>query len=361
MHSIKNKPEDIRNLKHCKTCLILSMRHLGDAVITAGFINALKKYNQDIEIDVLGRAELKEVTGMFCKFREYLPISFPIYGHHKKGISELTSALRQIELIRKRKYSYCINLVGDVRENLIGKLSGAERSIAPIWSKKNLFSHHIRTFGAPLFIDYGVEIPEDRQNIYSSIGYFCQYLGLDRMEWATQQVSGRSTRCPSVVAIHPGASQKSKRWLPQKWQAVMRRLVASGANVILLGSPAEHDGLLKNFKSEIEEYGLDVITGSLPIVLETLSRADVLVGMDSFSVHAAQAFGVPTIVLHGPFNPMVMTPPGGTPLSAGHLCGQFPCHNKPSCIGTDKEYICVRGIEVDAVVKAVEDRLSPSN
>lgn len=337
------------------------MRHLGDAVITAGFINALKKYNRDIEIDVLGRAELKEVTGLFCKFREYLPISFPIYGHHKKEISELRSALRQIELIRQRKYSYCINLVGDVRENLIGKLSGAECSIAPIWSKKNLFSHHIRAFESALFIDYGVAIPEDRHNIYSSIEYFCQYLGLDPIEWTTHPLSGRLSRRPYVAAIHPGASQKSKRWIPQKWQAVIHRLVASGVNVILLGSPAERDGLLKHFKDEIEEYGLNVITGSLPIALESLSQADVLVGMDSFSVHAAHALDVPTIVLHGPFNPAVMTPPDGTSLSAGHLCGQFPCHNKPSCIGTDKEYICVRGIEVDAVVKAVEDRLSTRN
>ena len=138
---------------------------------------------------------------------------------------------------------------------------------------------------------------------------------------------------------------------------MIRRLHADGKKIILLGSPSERSGLFDAFNDEIKNFSLDVVTESLPIVLDSLSKSDILVGMDSFSVHAAHALGIPVIVLHGPFDPAVMTPPGGIPLSSGNMCKVFPCYNKPSCRGTEYEYICIRGIEVNAVVNAIETQL----
>ena len=126
---------------------------------------------------------------------------------------------------------------------------------------------------------------------------------------------------------------------------------------MLLGSPSDRSNLLDTFNDEIRMFSLNVVTESLPLVLESMSKADILVGMDSFSAHAAHAIGIPVIVLHGPYNPAVMTPPCGASLSSGHLCTFFPCFNKPSCLGTDFEYICVRGIDAGDVVNAVNERL----
>ena len=104
-------------------------------------------------------------------------------------------------------------------------------------------------------------------------------------------------------------------------------------------------------------FSLNVVTECLPLVLESMAKADILVGMDSFSAHAAQAVGLPVVVLRRPYNPTVMTPPCGASLSSGHLCAAFPCFNKPSCLGTEFEYICVRGIDAGDVMNAVNRRL----
>ena len=357
MNGSNTWPREFDKLMHCKTCLILSMRHLGDAVITSEFINALNRYNPDIDIDVLGRPEMETVTASFCNFRKYISINLPIFGHHKKGIKELTSAFHQLLQVRRHRYSCCINLVGDIRENLIGKLVGAEDNIAPIWDNASLFRKHIRNTGAHWLLDYGVRIPSELSNMYDSLEFFSIQLGVQQLERIKDSMPAKSTNPVPVIAIHPGASQPSKRWLPEKWRAVIRRLHADGKKIILLGSPSERSGLFDAFNDEIKNFSLDVVTESLPIVLDSLSKSDILVGMDSFSVHAAHALGIPVIVLHGPFDPAVMTPPGGIPLSSGNMCKVFPCYNKPSCRGTEYEYICIRGIEVNAVVNAIETQL----
>ena len=333
------------------------MRHLGDAVILSGFVRALKRSNPHIEIDLLGLPEMEAVTALFCDFRNYIPINLPLFGHHKKNLKEVLLAFRAMLRVRHSKYDCCINLVGDTRENLIGAIAGAEHNIAPIWEPGHPFNKHIRTIRTHSLIDCGVVIPPELNSVYDSIGYFAVKLGLQPIEWTLESRPSQSTMSQSVVAIHPGASHPSKRWLPDKWKDVIRRLHADGRKVILLGSPSERRDLLETFDKEIRMFSLNAVTECLPLVLESMAKADILVGMDSFSAHAAQAVGLPVVVLHGPYNPTVMTPPCGASLSSGHLCAAFPCFNKPSCLGTEFEYICVRGIDAGDVMNAVNRRL----
>lgn len=89
-----------------KTYLILSMRHLGDAVVVAGFINALSEQCKNIEVDVVGRGELKGVTDAFCTVREYISIDLPMFGHHRRNAAAFLDAIRKILLLRNRKYDW---------------------------------------------------------------------------------------------------------------------------------------------------------------------------------------------------------------------------------------------------------------
>lgn len=356
MQNKTDRVQESAGLKRCNTCLILSMRHLGDAVILAGFANALKRRYPDIDIDVLGRMEMREVTASFCTIRDYIPVNLPFFGHHKKGAKELKSAIGRLLSARRQSYDCCINLMGDIRENVIGKLIGTRRNIAPIWNHDNLFRRHIRVGGARWFVDYGIPIPSGLNNIYESIGYFATQLGLQQLEWPEFPRSPKTSR--PIIAIHPGASQPSKRWQPESWRRLVRRLHERGNAVVILGSPSERHGIFRTFSEEIHAFSMDVVTESLPRVLESMSRAEVLVGMDSFSVHAGHALGIPVVVLHGPFDPSVMTPPGGIALSSGHSCKFFPCYNKTSCRGAEFEYICVRGIEVNMVIKAIDAQMA---
>jgi ADP-heptose:LPS heptosyltransferase len=337
-----------------KTYLILSMRHLGDAVVVAGFINALSEQCKNIEVDVVGRGELKGVTDAFCTVREYISIDLPMFGHHRRNAAAFLDAIRKILLLRNRKYDWCINLMGDMRENLVGHIVGAKEVIAPVWQSTHLFRRHIRIMQSPPRGSGVGEIPSSIAGYYASIEYFAQQLGLRGLCWPKLMINCPQQEKRRVVGIHPGASHPSKQWPAAKWRELIQVLVRKEYSVRIYGSPSEAAELHTEYHAEIANFGLEVAAGEMPSFLQSLLTSDLLVCMDSFSSHAAHAVGIPAVVLHGPFDPSVMTPPTGIPLSAGSMCGVFPCYNGRSCKNTDAKYICVQGIEVKAVVEAVE-------
>ena len=344
-------------LKTGGRCLILLMRHLGDAVIASGLINALHTHNPTMTVDILGRRELRGVAASFGHFEEYIEIDVPLFGHHRKNLGAMWAAIQAMRLVRQHKYDYCINVIGDFRENLIGKLAGAKWNIAPMWGEGHLFKKKMTDTNAGWLANWGIEIPSIYPNYYDSLEHFARQLGLQGLEWHAEPRSAKEPNVVRSIGLHPGASHASRRWPNDKWRLLARELNARGYKVKALGSPFERDGLLAAFREEISSGKLEVSTGDMPGLLSSLSKVDVLIGMDSFSVHAAHALNIPTVVLNGSADPSIMTPPGEAAVSAGHLCAHFPCYYDYPCVETEGEYVCVRGIEVEAVLKAFENAI----
>ena len=339
------------------SCLILLMRHLGDAVIASGIMNALHSHNPTMTVDILGRRELRGVAASFGHFAEYIEADLPFFGHHRRNLGAMWSAFQAMRLVRRRKYDYCINVIGDFRENLIGKLAGAKWNVAPVWERGHIFKNKMTDTNASWLANRGIKIPSFNSNYYDSLEHFAHQLGLQGLEWRGESRSSEGPNVVRSIGLHPGASHASRRWPNDKWRLLARELNARGYKVKVLGSPFERDGLLATFREEIASGELEVSTEDMPGLLSSLSKVDLLVGMDSFSVHAAHALNIPTIVLNGSSDPSIMTPPGGAAVSAGHLCKQFPCYYDYPCVGTEGEYVCVRGIEVEAVLKAFDSTI----
>jgi heptosyltransferase-3 len=345
------------NWDQINSCLVLSMRHLGDAVILSGMINSLEQRNPKMIVDVLGRAQLEEVTRKFCSVQEYFGLDVPFYGHHRRDYSAIRHAIRQIIKIRGRKYDCCINVMGDIRENFLGWLTNAKNVVAPGWLKKHPFHRHIRSWNFLSFANYQVPIPNTISGYYDSIAYFARQLDLPALSWSPSVLEKQKKNRAPVIALHPGASHASKQWSPEKWRGLINELQKKDCRLLLFGSSDEEEILRREFHDEIEQHHLECKIGGIGDFLNSLLSADVLVGMDSFSVHAAHALGIPTVVLHGPFDPKVMTPPSSIPLSAGHYCEHFPCYNGQSCRNIHNQYVCVRAIDVADVLNAVEEAL----
>ena len=333
-------------------CLFLFMRHMGDTLIACGFLNALRRRYPEMTIDILGRPDLREVCERFAAFHEYIGVDLPVYGHHRRSSSDVRQATQTLLMVRRRKYDYCINLMGDLRENVIARLTGAKWSISPVWAADHLFARKI-TPGMSWISNRGIEVPQECSNYYDALNLLAARVGLGRIEWPEQAKERRAPGKTATIAIHPGGSHPSKHWASDKWKALMRELNLRDYRVILLGAPSERNYLLGEFEREIADCRIEVKTTDLSGLLASVSSADLLVGMDSFSVHVAHAAGVPVVVLHGSSELGVMNPPGSIELSAASLCDVFPCHYKYPCKDTEGAYRCVRGIETSAVISAV--------
>jgi ADP-heptose:LPS heptosyltransferase len=330
------------------------MRHLGDVVIASGLINSLHRHNPDMKIDILGRAQLREVAEEFGYFHEYIEIDIPLFAHHRKDSAALRSALETALRLRRRRYDYCINTIGDIRENLIGRVTGAKCNIAPVWERGHLFKRKMTDMGASWMTNRPIIIPARYASYYDSMEYFARQLGLTGLVWKAAPDRRRLPGSKVTVALHPGASHPSRRWPDERWRRLIGELHARGCRIILLGAPNEANLLLSAFGREASDQKLEIVTGDISRFVSSLAAAEVLIGMDSLSVHAAYALGVPAVVLNGSADPTILTPPGDPAVSAGHLCKHYPCFYAYPCQRTENEYVCVRGIEVAVVMNAVE-------
>jgi len=116
-----------------------------------------------------------------------------------------------------------------------------------------------------------------------------------------------------VVAIAPGAVGPGKAWAPQNYAALAKNMAEQGADIWVLGGPAE-----QTIAADIAATGgpsVSNLTGNdLRNAIVALAAADLAVTNDSGLMHISAAIGTPTIAIFGPTSPRLWAPLN--PLSA---------------------------------------------
>jgi heptosyltransferase III len=120
------------------------------------------------------------------------------------------------------------------------------------------------------------------------------------------------------VAIHPGSGSVKKNWPLDRWRDLGSRLLAQGAEVILVGGEA--DG--SQFAALGDAWrGLPVRVARdlpLPVLAAVLEGCNLFAGHDSGISHLAAAVGTSCVLLFGATDPAIWAPanPGVTVLEA---------------------------------------------
>jgi ADP-heptose:LPS heptosyltransferase len=115
-----------------------------------------------------------------------------------------------------------------------------------------------------------------------------------------------------VTIIHPGAKSPARRWPPDRFAEVARRLHAAGHQVLVTGSPGEHDLCVR----VTELAGLPAHaaprTGLVDLAALVAAARLVICG-DTGVAHLATAYRTPSVVLFGPMSPGRWGPPADRP------------------------------------------------
>lgn len=154
-----------------------------------------------------------------------------------------------------------------------------------------------------------------------------------------------------LVGIHPGSAWPTKRWLPERFAALARRLAReAGLKVLLLGGP--EDAALSAGIARTAGEGVLDWTGktSLPELIELSGRLSLLITNDSGPMHVAAASGVPTLAIFGPTTREL----GFFPYGRGHRvleadlsCRPCGLHGMREC--PEGHFLCMRLIGVEEV------------
>ena len=149
-----------------------------------------------------------------------------------------------------------------------------------------------------------------------------------------------------VVALAPGAVGPGKAWPVQNYAALARQLADLGADIWVLGGPAE-----KTIASQIAVTGgacvSDLTGNDLRNAIVALAAADLAVTNDSGLMHISAAIGTPTVAIFGPTSARLWSPLN--PLSA--------IVEPPGSFANIKDR-STAGVTVDRVLDAVRHTLA---
>jgi lipopolysaccharide export system permease protein len=141
---------------------------------------------------------------------------------------------------------------------------------------------------------------------------------LDLDEQARAAAACAAPGAGPILALGPGANFIGKRWPPDRFAALARRLAAgagprSGARIVLLGG-GEDRAIADEIVASLDADGVRAVDLAgkldLPACAALLERTTLFVGNDSGLMHIAAASGAPTLGLFGPSNERVYGPYG---------------------------------------------------
>ncbi len=173
-----------------------------------------------------------------------------------------------------------------------------------------------------------------------------------------------------LCVINPNASERAseRRWPPEYFAAAVDRLLRRhpALRIVMTGGGEEREyveGICR--KSGAPASRLFNMAGKLPFggFIALLRRAHVFLTNDSGPLHLAVALGTPTVALFGPTRPDLVLPHA----DPGRLAALYdplycsPCLyqiDRPPCGGNN---VCLSGVSVDRVVRAVESFLPGEN
>lgn len=334
-------------------CLIAG-RNLGDIVIANGLLRYLVEHNYAEHYLVWTRPHM---AFMFQELPncEVVCSPFPIGTRKEFDFPGILAWLRAAKYIRSRRPSVSLDFVGDLRERIFARTIGSGRHIHIGWAQYHPFHNLIRNplgQGTPL-----VTVPKTVPNVYEACELMLRELVDNRGPWGSPWASKADDKTfrelkSYHIGLHPFASQASKLWPRERWLSLARQLLANGCILTAFSAPGERNHLEEIF-SELSS-SMIMISGTIQEFFNAVSRLDLLIGLDSFSVHLAQRAGVRSIMINAGSPPELWRVPSGVTLAASGGCKRYPCYNVAPCLGTNYENVCINAIAVSDVLAAIE-------
>lgn len=258
---------------------------LGDFLLTLPVLQALRAAAPASRLEVLaypGLAALAKLAGTVDEVRsiEYGPLA----GFFTQG-AVLDPALRDYFGSFDLIVSYLYDPDGIFRENL--RAAGSSRIIAGPHRPQSA-GHAIDQLAAPL-----------------------AELGLPLASRASRLAVTPAAHPAPTIALHPGSGSAAKNWPPGRWRQLAMQLLeaAPAARLAVIGGEADAEGL-EAFR-DLGENQRAVFWENLPLteLATRLAGAACYLGHDTGISHLAAATGIPSLLLFGPTDPGVWSPP----------------------------------------------------
>ena len=345
--------------------LIIALSGIGDALMFSPALTLLRQQNPDARIDLLSMFKgVKELYERNPDVNEVLHWDFL----RRSPFSSLLYLLR----LRRRRYDATISVYPQNRwpYNLICFIIGAGKRLGHDYDHVNrrslnfLNNLHIREEhrrhnveeNAKLVEMLGVRLPVELPRLQVRLK---QTDEAEAKEWLRSQGIQESQ---VLVGFHAGSAlfkkHIHKRWAPEKFAALGRKLKdEQGAIVLLFGGPEEYE-LNESINRTMGGAGRVVQVPSLSTGAALIARCAVMVCNDAGLMHVASALHVPVVSIFAYTNPLGLYPWKTPHRVVRHELECSPCfYYSPRavrCVWKDDQFRCITHIGVDEVWQAVK-------
>jgi heptosyltransferase-3 len=333
-----------------KRACFLVARNLGDAVIQFRFIEQLVNREYADKYIIWTRPQ---VAFLYKKLPrcEVIESSFPVGTDKQFGLKGIIGFIKALKRLRHLKPTVTVDMIGDFRELLFARLIGRQKHLYIAWSKDHTFSRIIRNpikRSKPVCL-----IHKEISNIYDAYKIFTDHISNASSENNTNTLAVELSNKKPIkrVGLHPFASQKCKLWPGKNWKELAKWLINNNISVIVYGSKKERKSIDKIF-GDISQR-MEIVTAGIEGFYTDVSKLDLMIGLDSLSVHIAEINNIRSIMINACNHPQLWVPPLSESISQSGGCKSYPCLNKPVCIGSKEEFACIKSIEVDEITKKI--------
>lgn len=304
----KGKPSD----HVVRRVLLLRPDHLGDLMLTAPSIGALRSALPDAELVLAVGPWNTDAALRLPGVTRTIEIEFPGFTRRKTG--GLVAPYRYLHAVATRLAAQNFDAAVILRDDhWWGGLLAAAAGI-PI--RIGYVSPELA-----LFLTRGLPLPDEEHMTRASLR-LCAALAAVRgrsldaavapgdapVRFATSCAEERAARAllaPAgagrpAIAIHPGSGAPVKLWEDDRWATVIDAVSAAGYSPVLTGTPPER-ALAGGIAAQSEAAVLN-LTGRTTVgeLAAVFKRCVMVMGPDSGALHLAVAVGTPTMHLFGP-------------------------------------------------------------
>ncbi len=255
--------------------------------------------------------------------------------------------------LQARRFDVALDIQGLLRSRLLARLSGAPMRIGFESREPGRFLLTRVISKGPSSKGMSSEYRYLAEKLGADPGSFEPRLGLSRetRERARRLLRQWGIEAPFAV-LCPFTTRPQKHWLEERWAAVADALGERyRLPVLILGGNGDREAAGRMVT--MADGGVRSLAGrtSIEEAAAVLSRAALVVGVDTGLTHMGVAFRRPMVALFGSTCPYIATPnPAARVLYRSLPCS--PCRRSPTCQG---RFDCMRILTVDQVLAAVRD------
>jgi heptosyltransferase-2 len=338
--------------------LLVQTSFLGDLVLTTPLLAEIRRRFPRAQISILCRRELRDVLAAD-------PEIYEVISYDKRGPrGGWTGLWRMAQDLRARGFGVALSVHKSLRTALLLFLAGIPLRVG-FRQSAGWFLYHLRprraaaghdverslsllsaveidprTAKPALRVEVSAEVRADVERIFRACG-----------------IRGDGI----IFGLNPGSVWATKRWTPEGYAALIRRLRASyGGEVLLFGGPDDREVVERIL--DLSNHGGTSLVGKIGLreLAGAIERCHVFITNDSGPMHIAVARGVPTAAIFCATTPALgFYPYGANAVVIEKTLSCRPCapHGGLRCpLGTED---CMRLISAADVMRGVDLLLNP--